>query len=224
MKPRKHLAYTTGHPSLAGFTLVELLVVLLIIGLGFSVVGVNVAGNNAHRLLTEAKQFANHTGLIAQEAVLANQQWGVDFYRQDAEGVDQYGYRWLVRTEEDRWLLADDEQREIDFSFSPGIELRITLEGGTEPLLIKPKREIETQQTLVSQLRDKPESIVDELTSEEAEQKEPVLPSLWLFSSGEISAFSIELFDSENPDSIVLITGDELGRIVVVSGADNASI
>lgn len=208
--------------SARGFSLVELLVVLLIIGLGFSLANFNVGGNESYRLLSEAKQFANSSALIAEEAILSNTQWGVDIYRQladnnDGYNLEQYGYRWLVRNKEGDWELASSSNGEVDFLFSPGISVRLELEGSEEEVEILLKRTVNEQ----SSVFDQQEGIAEQLSGTEEEQQEPLLPALWLLSSGEISAFSMTLYDAQSPDNQVEIKGDELGRIKVLTGLED---
>lgn len=205
-----------------GFSLVELLVVLLIIGLGFSFANFNMGGNQNYRLLSEARQFANSSALIAEEAILSNTQWGVDIYRQPADNSDgykleQYGYRWLVRNKEGDWKLANSTNDEVDFLFSPGISVRLELEGSEEQVEILLKRVAKEQASVF----DKEKGIAEQLTDTENEQEKPLLPALWLLSSGETSAFRMTLYDAQSPDNQVEIKGDELGRIKVVTGLQN---
>ncbi len=208
--------------SVKGFSLVELLVVLLIIGLGFSLVNFNVGGNDSYRLLSEAKQFANSSALIAEEAILGNEQWGVDIYRQPTEdndgyNLEQFGYRWLVRSKEGEWELANSANDEVDFLFSPGIGIRLELEGSEEEVEIFLKRAVNERDSVF----DEEKGIAEQLTDNEEEQEEPLLPALWLLSSGEISAFTMVLFDAQDPDNRVKVKGDELGRITVVTGLED---
>ncbi len=198
----------------SGFSLVELLVVLLVIGLGYSVVSINVGENRSQRLLIEAKDFANQTALIAEEAVLTNQQWGVDIFRQFVEGLDgeeQYAYRWLVRNDDGDWLKPaagfDDE-----YLFSPGIGLRLKLDGLDEELVLPPKRKLPKPAT-----KDTSTGVIAALTAED--EDEAVRPALWMFSSGEISAFELTLFDVDAPENEIVIKGDELGRIKLLPGS-----
>ena len=205
--------------SISGFSLVELLVVLLIIGLGFSAVRFNVADNSNYRLLLEAKQFANRTALIAEEAVLTNQQWGVDIYREFIDGQEQYGYRWLIRSDDLHWQLANLANEDVDFLLPANIGLHLSLEGLAKELIITAKREV---------TEEKADNVGDQSRADDAKandaramtDEELFQPSLWLMSSGEISAFRLTLFNVENPDNQVVISGDELGRIVVVNSED----
>ena len=203
-----------------GFSLIELLIVLLIIALGFSFANFNVGGNESYRLLSEAKQFANSSALIAEEAILSNSQWGVDIYRQPADNntgdtAEQYGYRWLVRNKAGDWALADGTNSAVDFLFSPGINVKLQLEGLEQEVKILPKRTIVQQASML----DKQQDIVEQLTN--TEKGPPLLPALWLLSSGEISAFQMTLYDAQNPDNQVVVKGDELGRIKVVTGLED---
>ena len=210
-------AFNSIRVSPSGFSLVEVLVVLLIIGLGFSLVSVNV-GNNDNRLVIEAKQFANRTALIAEQAVLSNEQWGVDIYRQASdEGEEQYGYRWLTRTHEGQWVLANSDREETDFLLSNGIGLIVELAESSQALEIEEKREIVEQKALL----EKKQSIAEQLTEQEKEPDEAIQPALWLLSSGETSAFRLTLFDRENTDSQVVVVADELGRVSVETGEED---
>jgi prepilin-type N-terminal cleavage/methylation domain-containing protein len=200
-----------------GFSLVELLVVLLIIGLGFGVVSVNVGSNSSQQLPISAKQFANRTALIAEQAVLSNQQWGVDIYRELTEDGDRYGYRWLTRNEQNLWQLAVLSQDEVDFNFPQGLGLQLELLEANQPMELPDKREIDPQD---SQLVKK-QSLAQQLDDDVSAADEQIKPALWLLSSGEMSAFRLTVFDIENPDAKVVVVGDELGRIIVEKEPDN---
>ncbi|MGV3590431.1 MAG: GspH/FimT family pseudopilin [Gammaproteobacteria bacterium] len=77
--------------ALRGFTLVELLVVILLIGFGF---GVSLTVDFAASPLQQKQQttlLANALELAAQEAVLDASTLGLDFFT----AGDAFGYRWL---------------------------------------------------------------------------------------------------------------------------------
>jgi general secretion pathway protein H len=197
----------------AGFSLVELLAVILIIGLGVQLVSINVGGNKSRQTRQEAKAFANAAMLAAEEAVLSRQQWGVDFFREvDQQGEDRFGYRWLIR-EEDLWQLAQpQEDQEIEVLFAPGIQLRLEFE--------------EVEQDIVEKL-DIPEPLEDEenLTELEKQQaysekdKNEVEPHVWMLSSGEMTPFKLFIFEADDPENEIVIDGDELGRVSIENTA-----
>ena len=99
-----------------GFTLLELLVVMVIAGIMLGVVSFNALPNSRQRLETDAKRLALLFQLARDEALLRNLPVAFD--------VDQYGYHFLAR--EDRvWSpLKDDMLRERSFELSP-IQLNI---------------------------------------------------------------------------------------------------
>lgn len=200
-----------------GFSLVELLVVLLIIGLGFSFVSVNVGDNNNQQLRMAARDFANRTALIAEEAVLSNQQWGVDIYRQLIDDGEQYGYRWLTRNDQGRWLLANDDRGAVDYVFPVGTALRLELTETGAELDILAKREIDQQRSM----QEKKLLLAEQLDGQDEQSSELVEPALWLLSSGEMSAFTLTVFETDNTDAQIIIRGDALGRIVVETGFDD---
>ena len=213
-----------------GFSLVELLAVVLIIGLGISLVSFNIGGNNSYRLRIEAKQFANNVSLIAEEAVLRNQQWGVDLFRLDATlneaQTEQFGYRWLVRNEEGLWELANvDNNMAVEFLFAPGIGLRLQLDGIDEEQSIEFKRDIAVQDSVLATEEQDDTRIIDDQGLVEEQRIEP---AIWLLSSGEMNTFVLTIFNQDDLDrdssgGEIKIEGDVLGRITVVTGAeDNA--
>jgi len=199
-----------------GFSLIELLVVLLIVGLGMSMLRVSFSGSDGYQLRVEAKQFANGTALMAEEAVMANRQWGVDIYRfqdEDSPSADpeRFGYRWLVRNEQGLWLPGNDNIRQNEFSFGPGIGLLLELDRSGQ------EHDIEFKQRVI----DPDSQINADLAEGDSLQQEPLIPELWLLSSGEMTEFSLQLFDRENPDMRAHIRGDVLGR-VSLDPQDNA--
>jgi general secretion pathway protein H len=229
----------TGLRTSRGFSLVEILVVVLIIGLATSFVSFNVGGNSRYQLLAEARQFANSAALIAEEAVLSNQQWGIDIFRQNKDGVEQFGYRWLVRNDEGVWQLANRDGMAEELLFSPEIGLRLQLDGVEQEQEIGLRQKIAVQDELLVDPEPRAENhintdqagLMDEQDPLDAQEPvEPALiePAIWLLSSGETSVFTLTLFDqSADPhdfdpleaENAVQIKGDELGRITVETGA-----
>jgi general secretion pathway protein H len=205
LKPISDIVILLPRVRNQGFSLIELLAVLLIIGLSISLISVNVGSNSQQQLRTEAKQFANNTALLAEEAVLANQQWGVDFFREYVDGVERFGYRWLVRNDDWVWLKPDESGGESEFFFSVGVGLRLELESVDREQTIELKQKIVDPTTA-------PLDIVNERGVIERGQLEP---ELWLLSSGEMTVFSLFLFDEESGETRVEVVGDELGRVYI---------
>ena len=203
--------------SQRGFTLIELLVVMLIVGLGYSLVRFNTGANNPHQLRSEARQFANTAALVAEEAVLSHQQWGVDIFRLPAadfgEQDDRFGYRWLVRSEDDYWQLATGPRYGSETLFSRGMQLRLQLEESDEEVEIGYQRDIREQDALIEERKTLAEQLGEEPPPDADEKL--IQPAIWLLSSGEISAFELTLFSVDNPDALIVVEGDALGRVAL---------
>lgn len=95
-----------------GFTLLELLVVLVIAGITLGVVSLNAFHSDRQVLQNDAQRIALLLQLTREEAILRN--------RPTAFEADAYHYRFLVR-EENGWqlLTQDDMLREREFKRSP---------------------------------------------------------------------------------------------------------
>lgn len=189
-----------------GFSLIELLVVLLIIGMGIGYVSINVGGNDQQPRI-EAKQFANMTALVAGEAVLGRTQLGVDVFRTlDETGqLDDsviYGYRWLQRVKVERdessaqadegpdwqWQLVSVPEIEPEYYFSAGLKLQLEMDGA---------------EVFIS----------DKLEPENLQQQQELKPDIYLFASGEMSPFEMRIISGEEEIVRHRIEGDLLGRI-----------
>lgn len=101
-----------------GFTLLELLVVLVIIGIMLGAVSFSTIQSSRQRLLTDAQRIALLLQLAREEAIVRN--------RPTAFEANQQSYHFLVRNE-NKWELINDLDmlREREFSLSP-IQLSMT--------------------------------------------------------------------------------------------------
>lgn len=95
-----------------GFTLLELLVVLVIAGILLGAVALNATPGDRQVLLNEAQRVALLFQMARDEAILRNQPIAFE--------ADAYRYRFLIR-KNDSWLpLANDELlREREFRRAP---------------------------------------------------------------------------------------------------------
>ncbi len=120
---------------LRGFTLVEIMVVMVIIGITLGLVSLNAIPSPQQHLQAEAKRIALLLQLARDEAIVRN--------RLVAFEAEPDGYRFLVRNES-RWdlLAQDDMLRERSFKNPP---VTLTLDppppGAAEKLRITFGRE-----------------------------------------------------------------------------------
>lgn len=185
-----------------GFSLIELMVVVVIIGLGVGMLAVNV-GSGGNKLRNEARQFANMTALVAEEAVMGRRQWGVDIYRElDDAGLQRFAYRWLSLDGDAGWRPVAPDEMEESFNFSSDVGLVLEVEG-------------------IEKTIDEKKPFVEPKQNEDgsaAESTNALKPDIYLYSSGELSAFRLQLVDQVDPDVYQWVKGDILGRIKLEKG------
>lgn len=113
-----------------GFTLLELLVVLVIVGITMGAIAVNAIPDEGQRLRNESQRIALLMQLARDEAILRN--------RPIAFESSSMGYRFLIRNDNNRWeVLRDELLRPRDFP-NPPVSLTITpsAAGEANPLRI----------------------------------------------------------------------------------------
>lgn len=153
-----------------GFTLIEVMLVLLLIGLLASVVVMNFSGDSREEKLNQAAhRFQQVFQFVAETAMLKQQEWGL-YVDHDKDGLSRYRF---VYYQQDKWQLASDPSSLAAVSLPEDLVLTLELEGlpGAE-------------YNLLSQLEWLPEEDDEQDTT-------PVLPQVFILSSGEISPFKL---------------------------------
>ena len=106
----------------AGFTLLELMVVLVLIGIIFSFAVLSLGGDNISDLMRqETRRLAVLLELASDEAVLRGEELAVNF-------TDD-GYEFLVLHEEGGWQSPGEDGLLKAYSLPADIELRLEVEG-----------------------------------------------------------------------------------------------
>jgi type II secretion system protein H len=86
-----------------GFTFVEMLAVLFIVGLMISLVAIRINDNPERDLLDEAKRFSALVSLIRDESIVNGRAYGVDI------DSDQNSYRFLIYRR--GWEIIDESNK-----------------------------------------------------------------------------------------------------------------
>lgn len=171
-----------------GFTLLEVMLVLLLVGILASAVVINFSGNSPEqRLEKEVLRFSQVFQFIADSAQLRQQEWGL------VVAAGQYAF---VYYQADGWQWAQQPAAAKAYTLPEGITLTVELEG-------LPGEE----QSLLSQLEWE---YADEglATSPEASSPPP-LPQVFILSSGEVSPFRLTFSTEQSLSSVQVTLGTD---------------
>lgn len=159
-------------PALSvGFTLLELMLVILLIGLLATMVTLNFSGESRQeKLANEAERFQQITQYVAETAMLKQQEWGLYVLN------DRYGFLYY---DEDsaKWLEAEEPEGLRQHKLGQDISIMLELDGLEA-----------AESNLLSQLEWQ---LDDEEQATEEAPEIPVLPQVFILSSGEISPFKL---------------------------------
>ncbi|WP_348728019.1 type II secretion system minor pseudopilin GspH [Rheinheimera texasensis] len=206
-----------------GFTLIEVLLVILLIGLLAATVVYSFSGESRQqRLEKETEKLQARVQLAAELAMLKNVELGLY--------IDDKGYRFML-FEQDKWRSIREPKALAPYEFKPGFSAKIELEGleWAEQNLLS-RAEFEPEDDGLSEANSFDELAVEkQLEAEQKQQaeadkeradgkvkkpvkrqtgiqttppqkKDPRYPTVFILSSGEISPFLLELKeDSERP-------------------------
>ncbi|NKF52501.1 type II secretion system minor pseudopilin GspH [Shewanella sp. WXL01] len=185
------------HQRQSGFTLLEVLLVALLMGLAATAVTLTM--NNAgpkQALDKEAQQFLVATEMIIDEAVLSGSFVGIV--------IDDHEYQ-FVYFHEQKWQPIVLDRLNTSKQLDENIELSLVLDG----------------MPLVQGDEEEDESWFDEPfidgKSEEEKKKNPE-PQILLFPSGELTPFELtfSLVGNTSRDNFdALVSGDALGRLTL---------
>lgn len=196
-----------------GFTLIELIFVMFIIGMAVSMFTLSVGdANRGQKLKQQSRILYKSIELAVEEASFNRLELGLRFDPYFDEGNnDQYQYQWLVYSHEKRlWFLLESEEL-VKTILLPGLNLEITIEGNA---------------IILGEEKDSEDAIFA-VNDEVLGGKIPVEPDIYFLSSGEMPEFTIALSDKEaefSDDSAYRIKGNFIGQLTyLLPGQDDES-
>ena len=152
------------HRRSAGFTLLELMVVLVLIGIIFSFAVLSLGGDSIADLMEqESRRLATLLELAGDEAVLRGEELAVNF--------TEDGYEFLVLLN-NNWQAPDDDPLLKAYKMPAEIELRLEVEGEPPEL-----------NNLAGASDDDKDAGEDD--------SESLIPQVFILSSGEMTPFSV---------------------------------
>lgn len=177
-----------------GFTLMEVLLVVLIMGLAASAVTFTTGGADKQQALERvARQFMASTELVLDETVLSGHFIGIVIEK------DSYKF---VFYDEGKWKPLQQDRLLAERQMEYGVQMHLVLDG--LPL---------------SQDDEEQDSWFDEpLIEPSAEDKKKFPePQVMLFPSGEMSSFELTFVSKDELGNEIeaLVVGDALGRLTL---------
>ncbi len=175
-----------------GFTLMEVLLVVLLMGLAATAVTLGMGGASKEKALERtAQQFMMSTEMVLDETVLSGHFVGIV--------IEDASYKY-VYYDEGKWKPLEQDRLLAEREMEPGVEIVLVLDG--LPLV---------------QDDEEQDSWFDEPLIEKSadEKKKFPEPQIMLFPSGEMSAFELSFVseDEMKQDIEVVVFGDALGRL-----------
>lgn len=172
-----------------GFTLIELMVVMVILGILVSLAVLSMGtASTSRELRDEAQRLAAVIGLLADEAVLDNREYGL--------WVDDEGYQVLRYDEADARWIADRSQAHRVPEWA---RLDLELDGTPLELAAPPAEDDDAAPA--------PTAAAERETPRH-EVRTRLQPQVLILSSGELSPFRLTLSERDERDSAWVIASD----------------
>lgn len=200
-----------------GFTLIEILVVITIIGILSGLIVINVVTSDPQKDLNrEGERLMAVLEMAQEEALFGRQDIGVVVTEQ-GYSFARYGLPDVVEPELDpaatdtqqqavtSQLLAAAAPKQID-----PVWMAIADDNALRPYELSEDYEIvlEVDEQLIDPTGGKKVDPNNPVTEEEA-----ILPAIYISPSGEMTPFVLEIYLKDDSDIMVKVSGDDTGRL-----------
>ena len=178
-----------------GFSLLELIIVLVIIGIVVAAITLSIADTRGDNLRFEARRLSARISLAIDEAILTNQEYGLE--------IAKDRYRFLALNE-DNWqaINAENEKQLLEQIIPEGMEIQLKVDGlfadfneqGVSKLFSEYKEGFEDDESMDNDANNNNNVVGDK----------KLRPQIYLMSSGEINPFILMIgyevnFGSDEP-------------------------
>ena len=158
----------------AGFTLLELMVVLVLIGIIFSFAVLSLGGDDYAELMEqETHRMMTLLELASDEAVLRGDELAVL--------VAEDGYSFLILDEDQQWRAPSEDGLLKSYALPEGVDLRLEVEGEPPILTATSIDDIEL-------LENDPDE----------DEEEELQPQVFILSSGEMTPFTVTFMSRQS--------------------------
>lgn len=186
-------------PRQQGFTLLELLLVIVIVSIVSAAVVITMNPDNTHRELEkEARRLTQVLRQLADESLFQGQEFGVRFQE------EEYAF-FIWDRETNQW--QGYEQAPVFRSYTLPEPFVMLFEAEDISYSLKKKK-------------NTPEDSQESFSTEETETSPP---NAWFLSSGEITPFSISMFSEGDSERRYLISANAVGDITLQTPASSGS-
>lgn len=197
-----------ARPRAAGFTLLEVLVVVTIIGIliSMAVVSINVLGGD-HEMDQEAGRLVAVLGEARDDAMLHGRDLGLR--------VDARGYDWLkYDSRTDRWVPIDDDIVLRARSLPEGVQLALLVESRS--VTLEPRGSGTAPDSTAAASGTDGTAGKATLSSDAAAQDDRVAlrPQVVVQASGDLVPFELRL-TRDGTDEVRRVVGTESGQVSV---------
>ncbi|MCT7944663.1 type II secretion system minor pseudopilin GspH [Shewanella baltica] len=178
----------------AGFTLMEVMLVILLMGLTAAAVTMSIGNSGPQQALDRtARQFIAATEMVLDETVLSGQFIGIV--------IEKTSYQ-FVFYKDGKWEPLDKDRLLSEKQMEPGVVMNLVLDGLP---LVQDDEEDDSwfEEPLIEPSAD--------------DKKKHPEPQVMLFPSGEMSAFELTFITKTDKGQQVeaLVVGDALGRLTI---------